>query len=152
MKARRGLQRQKSAQYHTARSLTRHNITLLEVGLGAVLAIFGFSKFFSYFLKYHHKDSKSHGNISFRKSKKNCLTRRSITLRGVWLCAVLPILDFRTFQFPDSVQYHTAWSNVFREYLCENEFFRGTILDSLSRTQMSSMHEKNAKNLVTLPL
>ena len=33
-----------SAHYHTAGSRTRHIITLRGVGLGAVLAIFGFSE------------------------------------------------------------------------------------------------------------
>ena len=42
----------------------------------------------------------------------------------------------------DSAQYHTARSHVFCEYLRENEFFSETILDCLSGTQMSSIHEK----------
>ena len=55
-------------------------------------------------------------------------------------------MDFRTFQFPDSAQYHTARSHVFREYLRENEFFSETILDCLSGTQMGWINEKkNAK-------
>ena len=54
----------------------------------------------------------------------------------------------------DSAQCDTARSQVFREYLSENEFFYETILKCLSGIQMGSIHEekKFAKNLVTLPL
>ena len=53
----------------------------------------------------------------------------------------------------DSAQYNTARSHVFRKYLREDKlFFSETILDRLSGTQMGSIHYKNAKKLVTLPL
>ena len=38
------------------------------------------------------------------------------------------------------------------EYPHENEFLRKTILAYLSGAQMGSIHEKNEKNLQTLPL
>ena len=48
---------------------------------------------------------------------------------------------------------NTAQSQIFREYLRENEFLSKTILACLSGAQMASIHEiKNGKNLVTLPL
>ena len=126
LKGRRGLQRQ---------NCSRH---------------FGFSNIFEISLK----DPKSTGNWSFRKSNQ------TVWLCAVWHCAESDsaqfhtILDFRTFQFPDSAQCDTARSHVFREYLRRNEFFSETILDCLSGTQMGSIHEekKIAKNLVTLPL
>ena len=63
----------------------------------------------------------------------NFPTRRSVILRGVTFFAL---------------------SQIFSEYLHESEFFRETILDCLSGTQMGSIHEekKIAKNLVTLLL
>ena len=45
-----------------------------------------------------------------------------------------------------------AKAKLFPAKLRENEFFSETILDCLSETQMGSIHEKNAKHLVTLPL
>ena len=95
-----------SALCYTGQSPTQCSITLRGLGLGAVLAIFGFSKYFRIFSKYHHIDSKSHGNISFRKSNNKKLfdlvqantarspTRCSITLRGVQLRAVLDNFGF----------------------------------------------------------
>ena len=49
----------------------------------------------------------------------------------------------------DSAQCYSAQSNLFREYLCENEYVSKTILIStcLSGTQMGWIHRiKNAKN------
>ena len=42
----------------------------------------------------------------------------------------------------DSVQYHTAQSHVFCEYLRENEFFSETILDHSPGSQMGLIHGK----------
>ena len=83
------------------------------------------------------------------RGRKSLDTARSPTARSV-----KTILDFRTLQFPDSVQcdesnsaqYHTARSHIFCEYLRENEFFSETILGCLSGTQMGWIHkEKNCK-------
>ena len=64
------------------------------------------------------------------------------------------VRQFWIFGHFNFVQYNTARSHVFREHLCENEFFSETVLDCLSGTQVGSIHEetKNTKNLKTLPL
>ena len=55
---------------NTEQSPPPHSITLREVRLCAVLAIFDFRNIFETFSKYHHIDPKSPGNRSFRKSNK----------------------------------------------------------------------------------
>ena len=76
-------------------------------------------------------------------------TSRSVSLRRVRLRAVLAWAEL------DSAQANTAWSQIFREYLSENEllikknhfslFIRGPDV-------FDSWNKKMPKNLVTLPL
>ena len=116
--------------------------------------------------QYHSARSgtpRSVRQLKFSKIKSNCLTLRSITLRRVQLRAVWDNFGFSDILISqlcavwycaqsNSAQYHTARSHVFCQHLRENEFFSETILYCLSATQMGSIHEKNAKSLVTLPL
>ena len=66
-------------------------------------------------------------------------TRCSVILRGVGLGAVWYCAE------SDSAKYHTARSHVFCKYLRENEFFRETILDCLSGTQMGWINKERKK-------
>ena len=55
---------------------------------------------------------------------------------------MLANFGFADFSVFDSAQANTAWSQIFREYLGENEFLSKTILACLSGAyQMGSIHE-----------
>ena len=52
-----------------------------------------------------------------------------------------------------SAQANTARSQIFREYLCKNEFLSKAILACLSGAQMASIHEnRGRKSRDTAPL
>ena len=73
--------------------------------------------------------------VNFGFATFQLLTPCSVSLRRVQLRAVLPFAE------SDSAQANTAQSQIFREYLRENEFLSKTILACLSGAQMDYIHE-----------
>ena len=61
---------------------------------------------------------------------------------NIFFFLLLSVLDNFGFSDISISRFH-----VFRENLCENEFFSETILDGLSRTQMGWINEKKMKKI-----
>ena len=77
--------------------------------------------------------------LIFSIKARRGLERQNCSRKNSAQCDTL--LDFRTFQFP-AVLYCAESDSA---HIRKNEFFRETILDSLSVTQMGLIHKKNEK-------